>query len=84
MSRYTVRPSRGLSALTGVVGLILGLLAIGYFLNRGSSGISLAFVGLWLVGCLALTAYHLFNAATGKGPPIRVIHRDDDQGNGRI
>jgi hypothetical protein len=37
----------------------------------------LVFVGLWLVVCLALTGYHLSNAATGRGPATGGVERDD-------
>jgi hypothetical protein len=80
MARYVVRPSRGLSAVTGVAGLVLGLVGLVYFGNRfaaGGSAVPLAFAGLWLVACLALTGYHLYNAATGREPATRVIERDD-------
>jgi len=80
MARYLVRPSRGLSAVTGVVGLVLGLVGLVVFGNRfaaGSSAIPLIFVGLWLAVCLALTGYHLYNAATGRGPATEVVERED-------
>jgi hypothetical protein len=80
MARYMVRPSRGLSAVTGVVGLVLavvGLVFFGYRWADGGSPVPLVFVGLWLAVCLALTGYHLFNAATGRGPGTGVVERDD-------
>jgi hypothetical protein len=84
MARYTVRPTRSVSALTGVVGLILGIVGLVYFGTRyadgGGSGVPLAFVSLWLVVCLALTGYHLYNALTGKAPALRVIGRDNGPG----
>jgi hypothetical protein len=66
--------------VTGVVGLVLGLVGLVFFGNQfaaGGSALPLVFVGLWLVVCLALTGYHLYNAATGRGPATRVVERDD-------
>jgi hypothetical protein len=80
MAQYLMRPSRGLSAVTGVVGLVLGLVGMAFFgqqVAAGGSAVPLGVVGLWLVACLALTVYHLYNAAPGRGPATRVIERDD-------
>jgi hypothetical protein len=60
-----------MSAITGVVGLILGALVLMYFGTTGGSPILLAFVGLWVLVCIALVSYHLQNALTGNAPPIR-------------
>ena len=38
MARYTMRPSRGVSAITAVAGLVLGVVGLAYFGNRLSAG----------------------------------------------
>jgi hypothetical protein len=83
MARYTIRPSRGVSATTAVAGLVLGVVGLAYFgsqFSAGGSAVPLVFVGLWLAVCLALTGYHLYNAATDRGPATGVIRLDDGAG----
>jgi hypothetical protein len=71
MARYSIRPSRGISVITGILGLILGILVLVYFGTTGGSTLLLVFVGLWLLVCIALISYHVDNALTGNAPPIR-------------
>jgi hypothetical protein len=84
MAQYTMRPSRSVSTISGVVGLILGIAGLAYFGSRfassGGSAVPLVFVAVWVAVCFALTGYHLYNAATGRGPATEVIERDDGAG----